>query len=454
MKSKILHIIFLLSISIISSQTLYTVHDYDDCKTLAKGGNPALVDVTIPVSNPDATDTTNPNVTELSPNAKNASVYLTFPVLVDVPSTTNSETFSFSVRYYTTTGGTIDSGSGRMILRLFNKTVGASSGNYVQFPIVDKVGGSWQTVSVTDVSLDGASQAVVDAGGYDSLLFVLNNAAAAYTPTNDDVLIDDLKISKNPALSDETSDLESGNEWIFNYSPDDFNKYYTQSEVTVEEGAVSPTTVGNDSPNVFKVTRGDATNPFVNFEIDPIDYRSGGKVKFRIYTACDLNNTPNIRFMLRDDNLGASQISTPTLSIIPNQWNEVEIDLATLAGGAPEADGMYNNMLIFFNFGDSSQEAVGRVFYLDAFQAPSAAVLSNDSFTINNTIYLQQNPVKNTIKLNKEVNSIEVYNSLGQSVLKSSKSKNEYNISTLSNGIYILKINSESSTKTLKFIKQ
>lgn len=454
MKLKLQIVAFLLIASNFNAQTLYTVHDYDDCKTLAKGGNPAQVDVTIPVANPDAADTANPNVTQFSPNTKNASVYLTFPVLVNVPSTTNSETFSFSLRYYTATGGTIDSGSGRMILRLFNKSVGASAGNFVQFPIVDKIGGSWQTISVTDASLDGASQAVVDAGGYDSLLFVLNNAAAAYTPTNDDVLIDDLKINTNPALSDETSDLVSGNEWIFNYSPDDFNKYYTQSDVTVEEGAVTPTTVGNDSPNVFKVTRGNAANPFVNFEIDPIDYRNGGTVKFRIYTTCDLNNTPNTRFMLRDDNLGASQISTPTLSIIPNQWNEIEIDLASLAGGAPEADGMYNNMLIFFNFSDSSQEAVGRVFYLDAFQAPSAAVLSDESFSLHSDVKLLSNPVNNFLKLSKPVDVIEIFDTTGKKILSSKKQQADINVTALSKGVYILKLSLNNIKQSLKFIKE
>lgn len=453
MKTKLFFLIGIFTISFAKAQTLYTVHDYDDCKTLSKGGNPALVDVTIPVANPDASDTANPNVTEFSPNAKNASVFLSLPITVSVPSATNTETLNYSLRYYSDAAGTVDSGSGRLLLRLFNQSVGAGAGNYIQFAVENKAGSTWTTLSGT-INLDGTSQAVVDAGGYDSILFVLNNAAAAYTPTNDKFYLDDVKIDRNPALSDPTSDLLSGNSWIFNYSPDDFNKFYTQSDLTVEEGAATPTTVGNDSPTVFKVNRGDATNPFVNFEIDPIDYRNGGKVKFRVYTECKTTVPSNVRFMLRKDNLGTSQIAGAVTTIIPNIWNEIEVDLASLAGGAPEADGIYNNMLIFFNFGNSTQDAVGTVFYMDAFQAPTAAVLSNSDFSLEQDLKLLGNPVKNKISLSKEVNEIEIFNSIGQTVLKISSTQKEFNVSSLSKGIYILKASIEDATKTIKFIKE
>ena len=453
MKIKLFLLVGVFTISFTTAQTLYTVHDYDDCKTLSKGGNPALVDVTIPVANPDASDTANPNVTEFSPNAKNASVFLSLPVTVSVPSTTNTETLNYSLRYYSDAAGTVDSGSGRLLLRLFNQSVGAGAGNYIQFAVENKAGSVWTTLSGT-INLDGTSQAVVDAGGYDSILFVLNNAAEAYTPTNDKFYLDDIKIDRNPALSDPTSDLLSGNSWIFNYSPDDFNKFYTQSDLTVEEGATTPTTVGNDSPTVFKINRGDATNPFVNFEIDLIDYRNGGKVKFRVYTECKTTVPSNVRFMLRKDNLGASQIAGAVTTVIPNIWNEIEVDLASLAGGAPEADGIYNNMLIFFNFGNSTQDAVGTVFYMDAFQAPTAAVLSNSVFSLEQELKLLGNPVKDKISLSKEVDKIEIFNSIGQAVLIRQNTNKEYDVSSLSNGIYILKATIENNSKTFKFIKE
>ena len=188
-------------------------------------------------------------------------------------------------------------------------------------------------------------------------------------------LIDDLAFSTDPNLTDEIADLLTGNSWIANYSPNEINKSYEQVDLVAEENVATPSIDGNDSPTVMKITRGDAVNPYLKFKIDPINYTTGGKVKFRIFPECKIGVPTNVRFFLRKDDLGATQVSKPTISVIPNIWNEIEVDLATLAGN-PEVDNMYNDMLIFFNFGDATPEAVNTIFYLDAFQAPTAAVLS------------------------------------------------------------------------------
>jgi hypothetical protein len=452
MKTILLTIATLLVANFMGAQTFFTVHDYDDCKTLTTGGNPDSVETTIPVANPDAADTNNPNVTQFSPNVKNASVFLNLPYTISVTSSTSTDDIDWQFRYYTDNGGTIDSGSGRTFVRLFNKSVGASAGNFVQLKLIDKVGGSWQTESGT-ASLTGASQAVIDAGGYDAVLFVINNANGATTPANDALLIDDLAFSTNLNLSDEIAGLETGNSWILNFSPDEINKTYEQSDLVAEEASATPSLEGNDSATVMKITRGDATNPYLNFAIDPIDKTAGGTIKYRIYPECKLGVVMNTRLMLRKDNLGPTQQASQALSLIPNVWNEVEIDIDALLGAEITADNLYNNILVFFNSGDASAEAVDTIFYLDAFQAPSTAVLSTENTTLETGLHLLGNPVNQSFILSKEANSIKIYTITGKTILSYNSKNTTYNVSSLSHGIYYAEATFDTGKKVFKFIK-
>lgn len=443
------------TIAIIAStgaQTSYTVHDYDDCKTLVAFGNQTKYEAETPFSNPDASDTSNPNVTKFTPLAKNATVSLGLPYSINVAAQSNSDKANISFRYYSPTAGAIDAGSGRLVIKLFNRSTGGAATNAKQIDIINKVGGSWQTIT-GEFDLDGTSQAVIDAGGYDSILFQLNNANAATTPTNDPVFIDDLALNVNPNLSDVTSDLLANNSWIFNFSPDDINKIYVQSDLVVEEASATPSLEGNDSATVMKITRGDAANPYLKFAIDPIDKTAGGTIKYRIYPECKLGVEMNTRLMLRKDNLGATQQASQTLSLIPNIWNEVEIDIAALAGAEITADNLYNNILVFFNSGDASAEAVDTIFYLDAFQAPSTAVLSTENTTLETGLHLLGNPVNEDFILSKEANSIKIYTITGKTILSYNSKNTTYNVSSLSHGIYYAEATFDTGKKVFKFIK-
>ena len=447
MKTKLLALFTIAIIATTGAQTLYTVHDYDDCKTLAFGGNTTQTDRAIPVNNPDVSDTANPNVTKFTPKLRNSSVYLKLPYL-----TGTSSTIDWQFRYFSEISGSVDSGSGRIIARLLNTTVAGSDG-YIQLELFEKVGGSWQTKS-GNIDLSTASDAVKAKGGFDAIIFVLNNVSAATEPPLNPVFIDDLALSVNPNLADASSDLLANNSWIVNFSPDEINKIYEQSDIVVTENVTTPSTDGNDSPTIMKIVRGDATNPYLKFDIDAIDKTAGGIIKFRVYPVCKLGVTSNTRFMLRKDNLGPTQQTSTTISLIPNIWNEVEIDIATLAGADSTPDNMYDDMLIFFNFGDASTEAVDTVFYLDAFQAPTTAVLSTEDNTLESGLSLIGNPVENELKLSKEANSIKIFTITGKTVL-SNKTKNTiYNISDLSQGIYFAEATFKTGKKVFKFIKK
>ena len=72
----------------------------------------------------------------------------------------------------------------------------------------------------------------------------------------------------------------------------------------------------------------------------------------------------------------------------------------------------------------------------------------------SNSIALYPNPVKNILYIsgNSAAYNIEVYSLLGKRLMTASNT-NEINVDTLSHGVYLIKINSETTTVTKRFIK-
>lgn len=90
--------------------------------------------------------------------------------------------------------------------------------------------------------------------------------------------------------------------------------------------------------------------------------------------------------------------------------------------------------------------------------ATNANLLSNPDFETNNSIQIYQNPTNNglSIKTTKPFSQIQLVDVQGRSVISVSKNSNdiEIDLSTISNGIYLVKIISENKIETRKIIKQ
>ena len=85
--------------------------------------------------------------------------------------------------------------------------------------------------------------------------------------------------------------------------------------------------------------------------------------------------------------------------------------------------------------------------------------LSNESFVNNsekNKLQIYPNPTKNIIhiKNNSEIEKIKIFDYLGKEVFTQTQYNNEINVGNLSNGIYLLEINSENEKVYKKFIKE
>ena len=83
----------------------------------------------------------------------------------------------------------------------------------------------------------------------------------------------------------------------------------------------------------------------------------------------------------------------------------------------------------------------------DAFKTGDAIVQNiND---ISNNISIYPNPVKNTLIVNGQFNSLDIYDVSGKLVL-SSEFSNNINVSSLANGFYTLNVNTNKGTQIQK----
>src|SRR5690606_6874896 len=72
------------------------------------------------------------------------------------------------------------------------------------------------------------------------------------------------------------------------------------------------------------------------------------------------------------------------------------------------------------------------------------------------TLSVYPNPGKDVVRLNipygVEMQSVEVFNALGQSVLRDNDDTLE--VSALATGVHLIRVNTDSGTKTLRFVRQ
>ena len=85
-------------------------------------------------------------------------------------------------------------------------------------------------------------------------------------------------------------------------------------------------------------------------------------------------------------------------------------------------------------------------------------VLNNQDFNIENEFLLYPNPAKDILNISTknqtEIQSIEIYNLIGQVVIAIPNSTNKIDVSSLEAGTYFMKVNSKKGSSTTKFVKE
>lgn len=85
-------------------------------------------------------------------------------------------------------------------------------------------------------------------------------------------------------------------------------------------------------------------------------------------------------------------------------------------------------------------------------------ILGNQDFSFDNEFVLYPNPVKDILNISTknqtEIQSVEIYNMVGQVVIAIPNSTKTIDVSSLETGTYFIKVNSEKDTTTTKFVKE
>ncbi|WP_405562457.1 T9SS type A sorting domain-containing protein [Polaribacter sp. Asnod6-C07] len=266
-----------------------------------------------------------------------------------------------------------------------------------------------------------------------------------------------------PPLDSEAT-LDAGNEWYFNYSPDTFGATVNevQGGVFLAQGdaVATPSTTENSSTLVAKFTKEDEASSQVKFQLPALittANQSKAIFKIRAYIP-STNNAPGttarrLRLFLRDGDLSNNTQKNVTIDVTTfDKWQEYTFDFT----GVNLTADSYSTVNLLFDQPDPNFDATGNVYYLDAFQGPSADTLPVDNFELNSaSITAYPNPVTNSFQIDssEKVDNVKLYNISGR-LVKTFKANTNYDVSDLATGVYITTIKTQLGSKTLRLVKK
>ena len=164
-----------------------------------------------------------------------------------------------------------------------------------------------------------------------------------------------------------------------------------------------------------------------------------------------------VRLKVEDHSNGAVSVETEATTTVANGWQTLEFNFNNQASGtaAFNASSVYDKASIFFNFGVNGATAGEKTYYFDDVQF-GAALGVNTFNTPKVRIY--PNPTSGilTIEANSVIESITVYNVLGQEMLsqKGNSASETLNISNFKSGVYLVKTTSNGKTATSRIVKE
>ena len=122
--------------------------------------------------------------------------------------------------------------------------------------------------------------------------------------------------------------------------------------------------------------------------------------------------------------------------------------------GLAEYSGMVTGINVQFRKTTNPKLINGDIF-IDKIIFQSSMTLSVDENTLA-TFSISPNPVKNTLNIDSQdtISNVAVYDLLGKEVISSNTVKNTLDVSTLSNGVYVIKLTSDKGVATKKFVKE
>ena len=137
-----------------------------------------------------------------------------------------------------------------------------------------------------------------------------------------------------------------------------------------------------------------------------------------------------------------------TLSILAN--NSSLANAVTPLKAFMQADMIDDAMAAFTNVVDPNASGLSGVtsFDFDTLSTPSAELIG---------VSVYPNPAKDIVFIkgvNSSLTALEIYNNIGQLVHTKNNDLNTFNVSKLKNGVYFIKIYTDTASKTIKILKE
>jgi hypothetical protein len=372
---KILLLTLITILPFIGFTQTFPVHDVDECLFLPSDFIDGGLNYNVQVSNPDASDSST-NVSQIQDNGLAVPGDNISRLTIELPnSLTVGSIVDWSMRFYSPTTGSNNSGAGQYQIRLFNTSVGFTSGNFVLFGNFDKTAGVWETRSGANLNLTTGDSTtdtnIANAGGFNAI-FILSNRNA---PVPDDLFFDNIEfnVDLNPLpLADVDADLLDGNSWVYNNRDGDnkntFNGNIVGFNAVPTQNIATPSTDGNSATETLQIELEAGFSSF-RIPIEPLDPPFSGTISYRLYNStCTPEYNEITSITLRKDFESTTQMTSSNFTFSEtNQWIEVSFDLSTLSGN-PGTETGYNQLLIGFG---SNAATIGNIYFVDAIQAPN-----------------------------------------------------------------------------------
>jgi hypothetical protein len=164
-----------------------------------------------------------------------------------------------------------------------------------------------------------------------------------------------------------------------------------------------------------------------------------------------------VRLKVEDHNDKNITCETEATVTTASGWQTLEFNFANNVSGTSALDitKNYDKATIFFNFGVAGSVAGLKTYYFD--DVKFDATLATAKFD-RNSVKMYPNPVRNTLTIdsNSSIQSVSVYNILGQEVMKVSPKSNSVTLQTsdLQKGAYMVRTEIEGNISTNKIIKE
>lgn len=231
-----------------------------------------------------------------------------------------------------------------------------------------------------------------------------------------------------------------GNTSFFEIDPTMANNHVIKIVKTSQAGSSAGTTIG--TPGGF------ATNIPLTL--------TDSKMSVRVWSP---DAGIPVRLKVEDSNDPTRTCETEVNTTVANTWEILVFDFTNEAPGtAALSFGLtngwtYNMASIFMNFGTAGT-SVDKTYYFDDVHF---GVFTSTQKLEQLAVKAFPNPVNNFLQIEtgEQISEINIFNALGQLVLTEqvNNSKNNFNVSTLTTGIYFVEVKTTTSIGTLKIIK-